>query len=184
MTLGVVNHALAKLQEAIPEASDWPASLHLHKEQYHGSGFEGNEVSTLLKNVDRLTLILQQCNREGEGQRFVAVFQRFYELNHVYSEPQVNLQNLHTKIDGFMKAWKDSGLNLIPKVHLIQAHLAEFVQLRGSRNMYIYSEQAHESLHAEYAKVWAKYCIKETSNPHYKDKLLRSVSDYNGSHGV
>lgn len=180
--LGVGNHCFTKLCQMIPEAEEWPKVLHLHKESYHGSGFEGNEISKLLKNTQKLTDILQQCDKTNVGEKFVKVFHAFHTLNSAYSKERVDIQELDNSVKVFCTAWKEAGLSLIPKVHMIQDHLVDFVKLRDARHMYQVSEQSHEALHCEFDKTWNKYKVKEQSNPNYLPNLLKSVCDFNGTH--
>lgn len=181
--LGAVNHTYTKLKIVAPEAAKWPEALHLHEERYHGTGFEGNECQRLLENIDLLEDILSQFGKIEVGAPFVRVFRSFYKVNHIFSSSSVDVNALERQVKDFRQAWKESGMNLIPKVHIVFDHIVEFVKLRDAKNLYTVSEQSHESLHAEYAKTWKKYCVKETSNPNYKTNFLRSVLDFNGSHG-
>lgn len=180
--LGVVNHAYKKLSHAVPEAKKWPISLHLHEENYHGSGFEGNECQTLLKRVDRLEEILKSHDKSNVGESFVKVFKSFHALNEAFSKTVISMSQLEELVIEFRNVWRASGMPLIPKVHMITDHLIHFVALKGSKNMYRYAEQAHETVHCEYDKTWVKYQVKNVSNPMYKDRFLRSVIDFNGSH--
>ena len=92
--LGVVNHTLTKLEYEIPEAKEWPKSLHLHEERYHGTGYEGNEVQTLLSNVHRLENILREQDKLEAGKKFNRVFTAFQEFYHEYSKLKIDVSAL------------------------------------------------------------------------------------------
>lgn len=162
----------------IPKTTSWPKQLHLHEERYHGSGFEGNECRKLLNNVDVLRKILKEEKQDMEGQKFLQVFQSFQNLTLEYSRNTVDISTLKRCVQGFRVAWKASGMSLTTKAHIVLDHLIPFVTSRGGKNMEVYAEQAHESLHSEYEKTWARYAVKETTNPMYSRRFLASVNDF------
>lgn len=182
VTIGIVNHSVSKLEDAVPEAREWPLVLHLHKESYHGSGYEGNECNKMLKNIPKLEEILRSYDKLAEGGRFVNVLKAFRDVKDIYSKDTVIVSALEEAVSRFKESWRNASLPLIPKAHLVFDHLVDFVILRDAKNMYQLSEQSHESLHHEFDLTWRKYAIKETSNPNYKEHLFRAVCDFNGSH--
>lgn len=177
-----MNHIISKLLKAIPAALEWLTSLHIHREKYHGSGYEGNECQKVLKNVDGLKDVLNKIKQAEEGHRYVLVFQNFNQLNTEFSKDLVQVQLLRDAVSKFENAWRACALPAIPKVHLIVDHLVDFVTSRGGKHMHLYAEQAHEALHCEYQMTWDRYVVKKISSPCYKTNLWRSVLDYNGHH--
>ena len=139
-------------------------------------------MEKLLKNTDLLEEILSQIGKLEVGAKYLSIFRMFQSVNDAFCCTVVDVSVLEIRVQKFKLLWKESGMSLIPKVHVICDHLLDFVKLHENMNMYQVSEQSHEALHAEFAKTWSKYAVKETSNPHYKDRLLRSVCDFNGSH--
>jgi hypothetical protein len=85
-------------------------------------------------------------------------------------------------VSGFKEAWKNSGMSIPTKVHLICNHLVEFVKIRGCSNISYYSEQSHESVHVEFLKTWNNYKVKEVNKPRYGKQLLDATMNFNGSH--
>lgn len=182
--LGICNKTYSELVKCVPEADDWPKKLSLHREDYHGSVFEGNECRKLLKNIDILRQILDDSKKLAFGEPYVNVFEAFKKvLDDLYS-PQIDIISLHSQIVKFADAWIASGMSVTSKVHIVVTHLLDFVILRGSKEIGRFCEQSHESAHAEFEKTWTKYKVKEVSNQHFKHSLLKSVNDYNAGHAV
>lgn len=44
-----------------------------------------------------------------------------------------------------------------------------------------FSEQAMESVHADFKKIWEKYKVS-IDHPEYLKRLLSAICEYNGSH--
>jgi hypothetical protein len=180
--LGIVNKTFGEMSKIIPEVDEWPKKLHVKKDNYHGSVFEGNECKKLMDNLHVLEKILLDCDQSDIGKPFVKVFSTFSQINHLINSPKINIDVLKQQISQFAKVWKESGMSLTTKVHIIIDHLIDFVVLRGENNLRLFSEQTHEAVHAEFWKTWAKYEVKDISNPIFEKRLLRAVLDYNGSH--
>lgn len=180
--LGIVNRTYAEMIMKVPEVSQWPADLHLHIENYHGQAFEGNECKRLLENLPLLQDILTKEQLE-EISPLVQILETFQQINHYVHQEEVDMHLLHESICGFRDAWHESGMSLTTKAHMIIDHLEDFVRSWGGRHISRFSEQAHESTHAEFLKIWSKYRVKNIQHPQFKDRLLRATLDYNGSHG-
>jgi len=58
--LGIVNKLYSELLKLFPRLDEWPQSLYITKEKYHGHTFEGNECNRLLKNLDMLAKMLPE----------------------------------------------------------------------------------------------------------------------------
>ena len=58
--LGIVNKLYSELLKLFPRLDEWPQSLYITKENYHGHTFEGNECNRLLKNLDMLAKMLPE----------------------------------------------------------------------------------------------------------------------------
>ena len=67
------------------------------------------------------------------------------------------------------------------KVHLVLHHLADYIDLEGT-SMGIFSEQAGETLHSDFAQTWLHYQVKNPGKSSYGKNLLDAVVHYNGSH--
>lgn len=180
--LGIVNKTYSVMLVKIPCVSAWPAALYINRVEYHGHQFQGNECKKLLDNLMILEQIINDNHVYDEGLPFLSVFKSFAKVNHLYHESIVDTDELDAAISLFAEAWKNSEMSLTTKAHIVIDHLLDFVIAKNSVNMKVYAEQSHEAAHAEFAKTWQKYCIKNISNPRYKQNLLRAVLDYNGSH--
>jgi hypothetical protein len=182
--LGICNKTFSELVKSVPEANEWPKKLSLRRENYHGNVFEGNECSKLLKNTFILEDILINSKKYDAGKHFLFVFNSFKEVLNSLHESLVDVNCLKRKIEDFKIAWKGSGMSVTTKVHIVFEHLVDFVILKECKNIGRFCEQSHESAHAEFDKTWRKYIVKEISNKHFKDRLLKSVIDYNSSHAI
>ena len=180
--IGIINKAYTELIKIIPEAEDWPRCLNLVREGYHSGSFEGNECRALLKNIDKLEKIIVASEHHDAGIKFISVFESFNRVITLVNEPVVDQIKLERAVMCFRHSWKESEMSLTPKVHLVFDHLIDFVKSKNGRNMSIYSEQSHESLHAKFDKVWAKYKIKDIQQKNYGSHLLRAVLDFNGNY--
>ena len=67
------------------------------------------------------------------------------------------------------------------QVHLTAHHLAEYIEQDGMA-CGLLSEQAGESLHSDFQKLWLHYQVKDHQSPTYGNNLLRAVVAYNSSH--
>lgn len=180
--LGVVNRMFSEMSAKVSIVSEWPKALHLRQENYHGLGFEGNECKRLLESLPVLYDMMTSDDIEVL-RPYLRILESFKDVNHLVHEKEVDIRKLHDAIEEFGLAWKDSGVSLTTKVHLIIDHLEDFVRTWGGSRMELFSEQAHEAAHAEFQKIWSKYRVKEVSNPMFINRLHRAVLDFNGSHG-
>lgn len=177
-----MNKTYSEMLALIPEVSAWPTALHVSRVEYHGHQFQGNECKKLLDNVNVLEQILNDANLLNIGLPFLRVFETYAKVNFLYHESTVNIDELDAAVSLFAEAWKNSQMSLTTKAHIVIDHVLDFVIAKNGKDMKLYAEQSHEAAHAEFGKTWQKYCIKDVSNPHYKDHLLRAVLDYNGCH--
>lgn len=181
--LGVVNRVFKELVIVAPIAEEWPKALHLHFEQYHNGMFEGNECKKLLDNLPRLRSILEDAGQLERGKPFINILDSYANLNKELFQPEVNIGYLEQAISSFAEAWEEANLAVTTKVHIVVSHLADFVRAKNGKNIAMYSEQSHEAIHCEFAKIWSRYLVKETTSPSYIPRLLKAVLDFNGTHG-
>ena len=62
LLLGVVNHLIKTLCDLWPKAKEWPSSLHIHIQPFHGGHFNGNDCMKLLRGVSKLQLLSEKEN--------------------------------------------------------------------------------------------------------------------------
>ena len=67
------------------------------------------------------------------------------------------------------------------KVHLVCEHLEDYLEELGS-GLALYSEQAGESLHADFRKTWLHYLVKNPDVQSYAGNVFKATVAYNSSH--
>ena len=73
-----------------------------------------------------------------------------------------------------------TGLSCTPKVHTVCRHLIPFItsNLQSRHGLGVVSEQALESCHQSFKKVWRMYQC-HSNNTHYPRGLHQAVCDFN-----
>ena len=70
---------------------------------------------------------------------------------------------------------------MTPKVHLLESHASEFLEMMGGEHgLGYYSEQAMESMHKELKKEEVEKVAE--NHPNYREKLCKTVVRVNGKH--
>ena len=145
----------------------WPKTLHLIREGYFQGMVEGNECRRLLKSIPHLRSILLKV--------------------WMHSAPSfqwdiVDIPKLRKEIAAFRQHWKQTGLKLIPKVHIICDHLFNFIELHEGKNSHLYSGHSHESLHRDFKKR-ENGERSDTNSEVFHQHLYQAVLEFNGLHG-
>lgn len=176
LLLGIVNHLFKALIHLWPMADQWPTSLHLSPEPYHGGQFTGNACHKLLKNVDLLQRMAeQQCAFQTFGvidilRKFGAVVSSCFgsTLGDSYS----------ARIDEFKEAYlAQPHISITPKAHAVFYHVKQFVQHKKS-SLGQFSEQQIEALHHDFSNQWQRF-KRNQSHPDYGKQLLQCIVDFN-----
>ena len=151
------------------------------RESYHGKTFEGNECGKLMTKID-----------SDEG-LYLANIPEFE--HHIQSIKEFN--TLRKKAFGaqLKPGWKislekfDISYRKIPnitkplKVHIILAHLSEFIEQYGeNKGLGLFSEQTGEAVHQNFDIFFAKYCIKTIYADQYGQHLHKAVVEFSSSH--
>ena len=82
------------------------------------------------------------------------------------------------RIAAFREAYLACGISVTPKVHATLVHVPQYCSKYGALGRY--SEQASESVHANFSDQWSRSGKVGLSHPHYATNLLREVVRYNG----
>lgn len=183
LLIGIVNKMFSELLLVFPAASQWPQKLHLVKEEYHHA-FEGNECHMLLNKTDVLWGIIQ-AEADGDpgthpAAMFVTAFQTFAKVVHSCFGRDL-LQGWQDDVREFCDAYIKLGISLTPKFHIVREHLVPFCTLRNC-GLSRYSEQAFESVHADFAKFAERHHVKDKTNQLHITRLKQTVLEYNASH--
>ena len=89
-------------------------------------------------------------------------------------DPQFDMHIAH-----FKTSFKALDIPETPKLHILFTHVVKFCKNHGPLGRH--SEQASESVHHDFEKMWTKYKVN-MSNTQYKDRLLTAVLNYNAYH--
>ena len=72
------------------------------------------------------------------------------------------------------------GISKINKIHAIVTHVPEFIKMTG-KPLGIFSEQAMESVHHDFAETWKDYHRGEIAQT-FHEQLHKCVVKYNSMH--
>ena len=172
LLLGPTNHMYDELSKLWPESSVWSNSCYVHKTEYHGGCFEGNDCRKLLKNVN---LLQERC--PDEFRMFANTFSLFNEVVVACFGDKLE-ENYKEAIADFTEAYMHLKISVTPKVHAVMFHVEEFCSMTG-KGLGPWSEQTSESLHREFTKCWDNFLVKDSDNPRYGKKLLQAVHMFN-----
>ena len=174
-----INHILKELAKVWPEILDWLATLHITLEPYHGGQtLEGNESSKVLRSLDLLAQVLPTsfspfldclCGlRDTVDSTFGFTLDPFY--TDVINRFKVSFENLSEKF----------GVSESIKLHMIFTHVPQFIEMTG-KPLGEFSEQELENSHSAFDHIWARYKVKDTTNPTYTSNYLRAVLNFNAN---
>ena len=76
-----------------------------------------------------------------------------------------------------LEALKQFGVTFIPKFHLLH-HVATFCEKQDAP-LGLYGDQGVERVHQVYEKVWNRFKVNSTDNPHFEGQLLAATATYN-----
>ena len=143
----------------------------------HGGVINGNGCRKLIQKADYL-----QSNGPLIVQPFTDTFRALEQV--VMSCFGCDLDPRYEEhIDQFKSKYFDlvalKYANITPKIHAILHHVPEFCTKYGALG--IHSEQASESVHADFKKTFSKYKIG-IKHSDYNKYLLRAVCEYNCIH--
>ena len=170
LLIGPVDTMFNGLKSKWPKADNWAKLCNVQEDQYLGGTFNGNSCMRLLTHVDQL--VTPHVNYVNAFRHFKSVVDACYgkNLDSSYKE----------KIGKFKNIYMQLGLRVTPKLHTVFFHIADFCESRGL-GLGFWSEQASESVHADFKKTWAKYNVRPINN-RYPDQLLAAVKDYASKH--
>lgn len=138
----------------------WPKKFHLMFQNYHGRVFEGNACRKLLKEADAL---LDPSIYSTVGKlALVPYVSAFNAMNKVvencFSSKVVDLSSLKSEIDYLRKTVAAIEISENLKMHILLDHIEECLHfLNKDDGLGLWSEQAGETVHTEWSKIWKKY---------------------------
>ena len=176
LLLGVVNHLIKTLCDLWPKAKEWPSSLHIPIQPFHGGHFNGNDCMKLLRGVSKLQLL-------SEKENFVQAHDGFIQTLTLFKDVVTSCfgQNLdpgyESKIAQFQQSYIKLPISVTPKAHAVFFHVPQFIKMK-KMGLGLFSEQATEALHSNF-KVHCDNYKRDSSHPDYAKHLLKCVTEYN-----
>lgn len=179
LLLGVVNKIYETMSsECGTEAEEWVKECCVSQDVYYGKpSFNGNSCRKLLKNSDKLRRIAEKHG--GRCLKYVKCLHDFENVVKACFSSELD-PKFTIYIQIFEKSFTDLEIPLTPKIHALIYHVPQFC-VEHQRGLAFFSEQAVESVHADFKKTWNKYKV-DKSHPSYSRRLLQAVCEYNSSH--
>ncbi|KAI6659881.1 hypothetical protein LOD99_14221 [Oopsacas minuta] len=143
----------------------------ISRSSYHGGAFEGNAMR-------KITLMVEQIGFPISNSSSIAL-KRFSEVVRTCFGQKIQ-GDYKLAIFQFEEAFKLTGLNCSTKVHIVCRHVIPFITkfLPVGMGLGAVSEQAAESAHSRFIKVWRNYQCSE-SLENYGENLLNAVKEIN-----
>ena len=166
---------ITEMKKVWGNADDWPRRCNVSQDPQQGGTFNGNAWRRLLSKTDILRAISPlHCIP------FVEAFtsKAFNDVSSSFSNALS--EDFEEKIELFKTLYLDLAINETPKVPCVLFHITEFCKDK-KRGLGMYSEQASESVHANFSVTWKRFKVSETHKD-YGSKLLRAVLVYNCEH--
>ena len=185
---GVTNHVLTKIREELPEFKEFLHSLNLDREKYEKytskCNFEGNDCKKILNHIDDFIGFTGRLNQVTVQPHlnFLRSFSKVvsscfgFHLEPDY-EDKINLakeafDSLVEATAGLMPARRQ--VRYFYKFHVVAFHVKEFVDEFGFLGPY--SEQAGETVHSWWTKLWVHYRSLPTTPA---ERLLSCLVEWN-----
>ena len=192
--IGIVSKLVKELENRIFPTQEegkkflenWMASpsVNVRKTVYHGqANFVGNMAKLLLKKLDSLRMAVSKQNEQVviKAEPFIQTLERLEAVRQACFGQLVEA-GYGEKISAFSSSYRSLGISIPLKVHVLESHLEEFLELKGGvYGAGFWSEQAPESAHREFEKEWENNRVIET-HPDYLNKLVTQVVRFNGKH--
>ena len=125
--------------EGFEKMKNFLSSIGLKRVVYQGQHrLEGNACNKLLKSIDRLELYLKQEGKGLQGAPLIAAFRSFNDVVESCFGKSLS-PDYEAKIQRFSLKYRETGLTVSVKVHIVETHTAEFINFKGSKhgNFYI-----------------------------------------------
>ena len=117
-------------------------AINVHAEAYHGGDFNGKSCRLLLDNtksvMDQITVVVVERRRKESEESDACVFDvmKNYEnlmgkLDAVLAQLTIinpsedKIRELESMVNSFMKLWRDLGISVTTKAHLIEDHIVD-----------------------------------------------------------
>lgn len=174
LLIGTVSTMYKGLENEWPQVNQWATACNVVKEAMHGGTFTGNSARMLLNKVDILQAMCPLTCLP-----YVMAFRNFAKVIDSCFGGELNC-DYETYIDRFKDSYMDLGISVTPKVHAVFHHVIDSCN-KTQKPLGNFSEQASESVHADFKKIWKNYKVLPI-HPDYNYKLTRAIQEYNSLH--
>ncbi len=176
LMLGVMNKIFEAVNKAWGnnKAHQWAQRNGIAKAEYYGGCLEGSQCRQVLFKAPLLCKELPWHLKQ-----FALMLNSFNDVRDSCFG-QILKPNCGDCIDRFKQNYQDLSLTITPKIHVVFDHVREFCTETG-KSLGSYSEQASESVHADFKRTCSWYKQKQ-DHPKYPSQLLCAIAAYNSSH--
>ena len=161
------------MKKVWPDADRWLQMCNIKMDPHHGGTVNGNGCRLLLRSTDKLA-----ANCSIQCLPFVMAFRAFETVVNACFSSNLD-SNYKTFINEF-KTYFDLEISITPKVHAVIYHIPEFCD-RHQRGLGLFSEQASEAVHSNFAMTMENYKFNDT-HCEFPSQLLKAVNAYNSLH--
>ena len=133
--------------------------------RYEGGTLQGNQVYKFVKAVvaNKISIPIPE---------FYDLFTAMDWLRHTCFG-NTRKEGSQDAVENFVRCWESAGMGVGVKAHIVQHHvIPSLLQLKSDEGLGLWSEQAAESAHAAFKKVFERYEPK-------KQGLLHAIKQYN-----
>ena len=192
--LGMGNALFKKLQEGmtamgwLPTLKIWMKQINVKQSKHHSGQFNGNMLTGVLGSTDRLRTLLSAkefdscCNLLEAMDQLESVRAACFSATFLADDFKEKIKELAT-------LWLRIGLPVTVKAHILFVHVAQFLDFQNEssdgspRGLGYWSEQASESVHHDFNKLWVNGSYKRAlGHSEYKEKTLKCIVTYASRH--
>ena len=158
LLIGIVDKLIAgfenKVFETPVEGREWMdrylKGVAIVRKSYQGChSLEGNQSSSFLKKIDVLEREIMKEDDEVKvaGLQYIQVFRALREVQEACFS-MVLMPDFKVKINLFSNLYRQLGITVTPKVHILESHIIDFYEITGEKvGLGFFSEQGFESMH-------------------------------------
>ena len=193
--LGLGNKAYKELEEVLVNLGfkltlqNWLRPLGLKQSERHSGQFNGNQMVSVLKSVNRLRMLLGKSRALQIVEPILAAMEALDSVRESCFSNTLD-PDFKDEIRRLSELWLEAELTVTPKAHVLFAHVAQFLDFQNKDRaegdklgLAYWSEQTTESAHHDFDKHWTQGCYKrEIGHVDYKRMTLKCISTYASRH--
>ena len=86
--------------------------------------------------------------------------------------------DLKSHLSDLQGHFEATGLSETLKIHVVLKHIPECLAPLNGHGFGLYSEQAGESIHRVFLRIWSRYKINDIEHPDFRENLRKSVVEF------